>query len=708
MEAMKAAVAQAQAGQGQIVATMADAGVGKSRLLFEFKATSQAGWMVLEASSASHGKASAHLPVIDLLQSYFKIAGEDDQRAWRERVAGKMSILDPSLEDARPYLFALLGIVEGEDPLAGMDPQIRKRRTLDAIKRILLRESLNQPLMVIFEDLHWVDDETQGFLNLLADSIGTSRILMLVNYRPEYFHSWGNKTYYTQLRLDPLGEETAEEMLTMLLGDGAELTSLKRLIIERTEGNPFFMEETVQSLLDEGALVRDAAAIRLTKLINSLRIPPTVQGILAARIDRLPSEAKELLQTLAVIGREFLVALVREVIDQPLDEVEKTLNELQLAEFIYEQPAVSDTGYIFKHALTQEVAYNSILIERRKKIHERVGAALEALRSDAIDEYLAELAFHYARSANHAKAIEYSSRAAERATQTFDDSGAVLLLERALELAANLSDADSRAQNELKLLISLAQAQSMRMGLGSEEVGRAYERARQLAQQFGSEAQKFTILRGLALHYDFVARLDDSRELGIEVLALAEKIGDPNALVLAHLERANAHFVRGEFSQSLKHRADGAAVFQGNWKKDERLPPTPALSRSYPGRCGSWDIRIRRRLNAMKTCTSPQTRICRTTRRWASLLLLKSRSSAAKSARPCGCRKPPSTRPSSADFRIKPRARCFNAGLCARKADNGLTVCARCALARRRSPRPARGCVAISSRRWSRRARIWD
>ena len=187
------------------VAAVAEPGVGKSRLLFEFKATSQSGWMVLEAFSVSHGKASAYLPVIDLLRNYFRIANEDDERTRREKVAGKITILDRSLEDTLPYMFSLLGIVEGEDPLERMDGQIRKRRTLEAIKRMLLRESLNQPLMVIFEDLHWIDEQTQEFLNLLADSIATAKFLLLVNYRPEYSHQWNSKTYYTQLRLDPLG-----------------------------------------------------------------------------------------------------------------------------------------------------------------------------------------------------------------------------------------------------------------------------------------------------------------------------------------------------------------------------------------------------------------------------------------------------------------------------------------------------------------------
>src|SRR5208282_1126684 len=387
---------------------------GKSRLIFEFKAVSQSGWMVLEAFSVSHGKASSYLPVIDLLHGYFKIAGNDDARARREKVAGKIVILDPTLNDALPYLYSLLGIAVESDPLAQMDAQARKRRTLDAIKRILVRESLNQPLMVIFEDLHWIDDETQAFLNLLADSIGTAKVLLLVNYRPEYSHGWGSKTYYTQLRLDPLGKESAGEMLSSLLGNSKDLVALKQLIIERTEGNPFFMEETVEVLLDDGALVRNGS-IKLVKPLAELKIPPTVQAILASRIDRLPANEKDLLQTLAVIGREFALGLVQRVVPKSEDELNRMLHTLQLAEFIYEQPAAGDIEYTFKHALTQEVAYKSVLVERRKLLHGRIGAAIEALAPSRIDDHAAELAHHYSRSDNSMKAAHYLNLAALQA-----------------------------------------------------------------------------------------------------------------------------------------------------------------------------------------------------------------------------------------------------------------------------------------------------
>ena len=219
---------------------------------------------------------------------------------------------------------------------------------------------------------------------------------------------WGNKTYAQLIRLDPLGHDNADEMLSAMLGGIGSLLPLKRLIIETTGGTPFFMEETVQALFDEGALVRSGVGVKLVKPLASLRIPPTVQTILAARIDRLRNDEKTLLQTLAVLGREFVLSLARAVADRTEEDLERLFGNLQLGEFVYEQPSISDVEYIFKHALTQEVAYNSILLERRRQLHENVGRAIELLYPSSLDDHLADLAHHYSRSANQAKAVEYS------------------------------------------------------------------------------------------------------------------------------------------------------------------------------------------------------------------------------------------------------------------------------------------------------------
>ncbi len=546
MEAMRAAGEQARAGRGQIVAAMAEAGTGKSRLFYEFKAKNQSGWMVLETFSVSHGKASAYLPIIDLLHAYFKIVGEDDQRTRREKLTGRILALDRSMEDTLPYLFSLLGIVEGEDPLAQMDGQIRKRRTLDAIKRILLRESLNQPLIVIFEDLHWIDEQTQEFLNLLADSIANAKILLLVNYRPQYSHQWNSKTYYTQLRLDPLGKESADEMLTTLLGGDDDLAALKHLIIEKTEGNPFFMEETVQVLLDEGALVRDGAAVRLTKQLGELKIPPTVQAILAARIDRLAPDHKDLLQTLAVIGTEFKLGLVHKVAVKPGAELEPMLSELQLGEFIYEQPASGDIEYIFKHALTPDVAYGSVLNERRRMLHGRIGAALEEIYADCLEDHVAELAHHYSRSANPAKGVEYCLRAVRQSADRGSYAEAVAQFETGLEQLQKLPEDDRRTELELDLRNAAFSALFSVKGVGSPETVQSSERALELSRRLGIDWQKtWEALSGAVLIQMARPDIREACELATERVTIAERHGKNVRIAQSLTGLAMANLQRG-------------------------------------------------------------------------------------------------------------------------------------------------------------------
>jgi class 3 adenylate cyclase/tetratricopeptide (TPR) repeat protein len=526
MEALKRAAEQAKAGHGQIVTVMAEAGVGKSRLFHEFKATSQSGWMLLETVSFSHDKASAYMPVVDLLSRYFDMEAEDDGRKRREKVAGKIAILDRALEDTLPYLYGLLGLIEGNDPLAGMDGPIRRQRTLEAVKRILLRESLNQPLMIIFEDLHWIDDETQAFLNLLADSIGTARLLLLVNYRPEYSHQWSSKSYYTQLRLDPLGKESAGEMLDALLGvkvqtmDG-QLVALKRLIIEKTGGNPLFMEEIAQALTEEGALVRNGV-LKLTRPLAALKVPPTVEDIIASRIDRLPAAEKELLQTLAVIGMEFTLALACEVTKKPNDELNQLLNDLQLAELIYEQPAPSDMGYIFKHALTRDVAYKSVLTERRRLLHERAGQAIEALYHDRLDDHYEDLARHYRASTNAAMAVEYLTLAGRQAARRGLYAQALADVEPALALIAKLPEESERLRAELGVRLTEMMCAPV-YGLSSEKRLQISQRVCELSERLCDASALLRGLVNVGLAYSNRGEALRSQEVARRCLELAER-----------------------------------------------------------------------------------------------------------------------------------------------------------------------------------------
>jgi class 3 adenylate cyclase/Flp pilus assembly protein TadD len=559
LEALRRAAELAQAGHGQLVGMVAMAGVGKSRLLQEFKSKSQLGWRVLEAFSVSHGRASAYLPVLELLGSYFKFSADDNHRERREKVNGRVITLDRSLEDTLPYLFALLGIVEGEDPLGQMDAQIRRRRTQDAVKRLLLRESLNQSLMLVFEDLHWIDEETQSFLDLLVDSIGTAKILLLVNYRPEYTHKWGNKTYYTQLRLDPLGEASAYEMLRSLLGDAAELNPLKRLIVEKTEGNPLFMEEVILALLEDGSLARNGS-VRLARAVGQLNLPPTVQGILAARIDRLPAEEKELLQTLAVLGMEFSLGLVREIGGKPGDELNRALSDLQLGEFIYEQPTIGESGFTFKHALTQEVAYSSVLTERRRTLHRRIGEALEALYVDSLDDHISDLAHHYSSSDNPSKAIEYLWFAANQASRRSLYSDALGYSSRGLNLLVAMPQGEARTRDELRMQMTKGAALMAAKGFASEEVEQTFSRACELAREIKDPFQELVASQGIwGFHY---TRGDAAWALKVaeDAVAGAPKFKDAGLFQYAHYALGASLQQVGRLNEAREHLEKALAV----------------------------------------------------------------------------------------------------------------------------------------------------
>ncbi|HXZ43727.1 MAG TPA: adenylate/guanylate cyclase domain-containing protein, partial [archaeon] len=322
VEALRHALGQAQAGHGQVVGVLGDAGVGKTRLFYEFTHSRHTqGWLLLETWSMPYGKATAYLPVIDLLKSYFQLEARDDARKLREKVTGKLLTLDPALQPTLPAFLALLDI-PGEDPQwQALDPSQRRQRTLDALKRLVLRESQLQPVCLLVENLHWIDAETQAWLDSLIESLPTARLLLLVNFRPEYQHGWGHKSYYTQLRLDPLPPESAEALLQGLLGPDPTLQPLKQLLIARTEGNPFFLEESVRTLVETQVLTGARGAYCLATALPSVQVPPTVQAVLAARIDRLPSEEKRLLQAAAVVGKDVPFPILQAIAELPEEAV---------------------------------------------------------------------------------------------------------------------------------------------------------------------------------------------------------------------------------------------------------------------------------------------------------------------------------------------------------------------------------------------------
>ena len=567
LEQLRQALAQATAGHGQIVGVMGEPGLGKSRLFYEFKLTSQSGCLVLEAYAVSHGKASPYLPLVELLKAYFAIEPGDAKRKRREKVTGKVLALERRLDDTLAYLFLLLGIEDESSSLHQMDGQIRRQRTFEALKKLLFRESLNQPLLLLFEDLHWIDSETQGFLDTLSESVASAAVLLLVNYRPEYQHAWGQKTYYTQVRLAPLGQAEAAELLDALLGIsvGADLRvgpqGFKQLILDKTDGTPFFIEEVVQTLAEEGTLVGERGSYRLATIPTELHIPPTVQGVLAARIDRLTAEEKAVLQQLAVIGRQFPVSLVKQVVPHAEVDLYRVLVALQAKEFLYEQPAFPESEYLFKHALTQDVAYGTVLHEQRKTLHEQTGHALEELYRLSLSDHYNALAHHYQLSENTPKAVEYLELAGHQAVQRSANEEAVRYFTTAIERLQALPDTSERRQHELALQVALGVPLTATKSWAALEVGNVYRRARKLCEQLGDSPELFPVLSGLQAFYFVRAEYKPAHELAEHLLRSAQSQQDPALLVVAHNALGIVLFARGELALARTHLEHGSALY---------------------------------------------------------------------------------------------------------------------------------------------------
>jgi len=426
----------AAAGQGQIVALIGDPGVGKSRLLYEFTRSGRMRpWLVLEGTSVSSGRASAWAPIVDLLKLYFGIAQGDEQRQSAEKVLGKVLMLDEALRPVLPAVLALLDLPVEDADWQGLDPPRRRRRTLDGLKSLLVRESQRQPLAVVIEDLHWIDGETQALLDGLVESMATCRLLLLVNYRPEYRHAWGSRAHYTQLRIDPLEAAGAEELLSRLLGGAPELSELKRRLHDASEGNPLFLEESVRILVDTGVLSGARGAYRLSREPAAIEIPPSVAAIIAARIDWLGAAEKAVLQLGAVIGEDVPLALLEAVSELPVDELHGALADLRARELLYEARLFPDIAYAFRHGLTRRVAYDGLLHDSRRALHARVADALEARFADHLDEAVETLAHHFEQGAVWPKAAEYSLRAAEKAKQRYTYPTALELARKAETVA---------------------------------------------------------------------------------------------------------------------------------------------------------------------------------------------------------------------------------------------------------------------------------
>src|SRR5262245_27759935 len=562
MAALEAALARAIGGNAQVVGIVGEAGVGKSRLCFEFLERCRARDLAIsEAHGVPHGKALQLLPMLELLRSFFSITEQDSDQAVREKIAGRYVLLDESLREALPLVFDLLGVSDPERPAPAMDPQSRQRQLVSVVKRVTQMWGRRQPAVIFLEDLHWFDGGSEGFLEAIVEALPGTQLLVLVNFRPEYHATWMQKSYYQQLPLLPLGPEGIADLLRDLLGGDPSLTALGDRIRKRTGGNPFFIEEMVQALAETGGLAGAKGAYRLVRPAAELRLPATVQVVLAARIDRLAEREKEVLQTAAVIGREFTEPVLRRLIELSEIELTAAMQKLTSAEFVYEEALYPQAQYTFKHALTREVAYNSLLNERRLTLHEHSAEAITAIFDGRLEEHLSELAHHYTHSRNTRKAIGYSQLAGERAVQLSANAEAIRHLTTALKLLETLADTPERAQRELTLQLALGAPLISMKGHSAPELGKPYSRAHDLCRQIGDPPELFMVLFGLYTVYMVRAELRTARQLAEQLLALAKTARDADLLVEAHAALGMVSFWFGELATAREQFDQAIAVY---------------------------------------------------------------------------------------------------------------------------------------------------
>ncbi len=586
LAALRQALEQAGAGHGQVVAVIGEPGVGKTRLFHEFTQASRLqGWLLLESSSASYGKATSYLPVIDLLKAYFQLEDRDDGRRIREKLTGRLLTLDPALGPSLPAFLGLLEVPVEDASWQALEPAQRRQRTLDALKRLLLRESQVQPLLLVFENLHWIDGATQAFLDGLVESLPAARLLLLVNYRPEYEHGWRNKTYYAQLRLDPLPPASAAALLQTLLGDDPGLEPLKQRLIERTQGNPFFLEESVRTLVETGVLVGKPGAYRLGNPLESLQVPATVQAVLAARIDRLPPEEKQLLQTAAVIGTEVPLPLLQAIAEAPEASLRLGLTHLQAAEFLYETRLFPDIAYTFKHALTQQVAYETLLQERRRALHAQIVAALETLAGDRSAEQVEQLAQHTFRGEVWDKALRYLRQAGTKAMTRAAYGEAVTYVEHALVALRHLPETRETMEQGIDLHFDLRAAFLALWEL--ERVLEALRAADALAETLGDPGRQGRVALYMALHFTWAGAHDHSIAASERALALATTSGDVGGQVQAHNYLGVAVHALGDYGRALAVLRQARAALTGEQCAERfgQVSLPAVLTRTYLGLC---------------------------------------------------------------------------------------------------------------------------
>jgi class 3 adenylate cyclase/tetratricopeptide (TPR) repeat protein len=574
LAALREAFDQAQARRGQVLFLVGEAGIGKSRLLYEFRrglAGTPHLWM--EGRCASNGASTAFLPLVDALQRTLGIVDRDDEAAALDKID---AAVPDDLAWARPLVRLLLSLPAGDPAVERLDAVTRRSETFRALKAFNLRAAETQPVVVVVEDVHWVDPASEEYLGFLADSIPAAPVLLILTHRPGYSHAFGDRSYHRRIALDALSASHMAGMAKAILGADGLPAPLRELIVNKAEGNPLFVEEVTKSLLEEGAIRREEAGVVLVRPLSETAVPDSIQGVLMARLDRLAEEPKRALQMASVIGREFALRLLVRVSD--VGEVSGLVSELRGLELIYEKAAHPELAYMFKHALTHDVAYESLLVQRRKELHRTIGLAIEELYAERLAEHYETLAHHFSRGEDWPRALDYHTRAAEKALGAYATRAVIDHCRAGLAIHERLGDAAPAARRQaLEEMLGAASFYTSAF----VAAGEAYTRAAALAPS--PEGRARALVRA-AESFTWGHRYDTSTRSLAEAVRIARAHGLTAVQSLALAQEAFQGVVTtGEFARfgPLLDEAIRAGTDAGS---EEAL----AVARTYLFQASDW------------------------------------------------------------------------------------------------------------------------
>lgn len=589
IEVLRDSFAKSKQGLGQVVTIVGDAGIGKSRLLYEFsKLLDKENALYLEGRCISYGKSISYLPVIDIIKKRFRVDKLDTEITIKKKIEKGVGEIDKNLMGVIPYLYDILSIETDNPTQKSLDLRDKRRKTLETIKNILLADSALRPIVVVIENLHWIDNASEEFLTFLIDNIPNSNIMLILTSRPGYKAKWGEKSFHIQVAPSRLSNKEVEEMIGSIL-EGQNVTkALNILVADKSDGIPFYVEEIIKSFIEEGIILESEGVYEVSKAIADMDVPDTIQDIIMARIDRLDENQKRTIQYASVVGKDFIYKLLKELMEIG-DELQEYLNYLKGSELLYEKSIFPDLEYRFKHSLTQEVAYNSLLIKRRKELHGKIGEIIEDLYGDKLEENYELLAYHYGKSPRGEKAVEYIILAGDKSAKIYSPEDAIGYYEEALKRLDKMPDTRPNKLKRIDLFIRRARVMRL-LGRFKEHI-KTLEKNLTIVEDIGDKNRLAEYYFKMGFYYSVMGDIEDSNKYLTKTIELAKVIKNERVIALATARQGYNYWYQGEFKKAIPIIRKGIKIL-------EKLGDHYWLARSYQplGACywqmGDWNNSI--------------------------------------------------------------------------------------------------------------------